>query len=128
MFIKHLIAALLTSLLLTAIFFIGFRKRGPWNSFILFFFVIGLSSWAGGIWLSPMGPLLWGVYWIGFLVTGIVVALILVAVIPPVSSDTTAELIAKDEREPEAKKRIVLGVYFWLMIAVLAFFIVSHYF
>ncbi len=35
---------------------------------------------------------------------------------PPVTSDMTVEFVKTGEREPEAKKRLVLGVYFRLMV------------
>jgi len=56
MFWKHFLIALTTTLGLSAVFIAGFRKRGPWDNFLLFFAVVFLGSWAGGIWFSPLGP------------------------------------------------------------------------
>jgi hypothetical protein len=62
MFFKHLLLAVLISLLLTGVFIFGFRKRGPWNSFLIFFVVVALTAWAGEIWFPAIGPAIWGVY------------------------------------------------------------------
>ena len=37
-------------------------ERGPWTSLLLFFIIIFLATWAGGVWLSPIDPPLWGAY------------------------------------------------------------------
>lgn len=36
-----------------------------------------LVSWNGGLWLAPMGPLLWGTYWSAFVLAGVLLALML---------------------------------------------------
>ncbi|HEX3593695.1 MAG TPA: hypothetical protein VHU80_01300 [Polyangiaceae bacterium] len=42
--------------------------------------ILFLATWAGGIWLAPVGPRLWGVAWGSFVVVGIFVALLIGAV------------------------------------------------
>jgi hypothetical protein len=127
MFFKHLLFAVLISVLLTGVFVFGFRKRGPWDSFLLFFLVVGLGAWAGGIWFPALGPSVWGVHWLPFFIVGLIVSLLLVAAMPPVPPDTTVLFVEKGE-EPEAKKRMVLSVYFWLMVITLMVLIVTRYF
>jgi hypothetical protein len=46
----------------------------------------------------------------------------------PSSPDTTVQLVESGEREPGAKKRLVLGVYFWLMVIALVILIMTRYF
>jgi hypothetical protein len=42
--------------------------------------------------------------------------------------ETTVQLVESGEREPEAKKRLVLGVYFWSMVIALVVLIKTRYF
>lgn len=127
MFWEDFLCALLISLGLSAVFIIAFRRRGPWGSF-LFFVVVFLSSWAGGIWLPPMGPPIGGAYWLPFLIVGLIFALLLAAVVSPTPSDTTVQLLEKGEKAGEEKKSLVLGIYFWIMVFALLVLILSRYF
>lgn len=36
-----------------------------------------MSAWAGGVWLPPVGPSMFGIAWMPFLFVGLVVALLL---------------------------------------------------
>jgi hypothetical protein len=128
MFWKHVLIALATALGLSAVFIAGFRKRGPWDNYLLFFAVVFLGSWAGGIWFTPLGPPWGGVYWLPFLIVGLIFALLLAAVASPFPPDTTVQLLAPGETSPEKRKQIVLGVYFWLLIFALVVLIVTRYF
>jgi len=128
MFIVHIVLALAVAAVLSLIFAIGFRTRGPWGSIWVFFAVIFLSSWAGGLWLPAMGPPLWGVYWIPFLLAGVIIALVLTATVAPQSPRTTVELVEPAEEATAAgRARSVLGVFFWILIAALVVAIVSRY-
>lgn len=127
MLFKHLLFAVLVSLILTGVFILGFRKRGPWDSFLIFFVVVALGTWAGGIWFPALGPSAWGIHWLPFLMVGLIISLLLVAAMPPVPSETTVLFVEKG-KEPEVKKKMVLSVYFWLMVLALVVSIVSRYF
>jgi len=126
MFVKHLLVSALISLILTGIFVLVFRRRGPWNSFLIFFVVVFLGAWAGGIWYPARGPAIGGVTWLPFFIVGLVLSLLLVAVIPP-PEETTVELLKEGEKDTEARKKLVLGIYFWLMVLALAVMIVARY-
>jgi hypothetical protein len=128
MFWKHLFFALMTALGLSAVFIAGFRKRGPWDNYLLFFAVVFLGSWAGGIWFSPLGLARAGVPWLPFLIAGLIFALLLAAVASPFPQDTTVQFLERGEKSPEKRKRMVLGVYFWLLIFGLVVLIFIHYF
>ena len=128
MFFKHLLLAVLISLLLTGVFIFWFRKRGPWNSFLIFFIVVVLGAWAGGIWFPEVGPAIWGVHCLSFLIVGLIISLLLVASMSSTPRNTTVQLMESGERETETKKRLVLGVYFWLMVIALVVLITTRYF
>ncbi len=128
MFWKHLVSALIISLGLSAIFIAGFRKRGPWNSFLPFFAVVFLASWAGGIWFSQLGPSIGGIYWLPYLIMGLIFALLLAAVTSPFPRDTTVQFVEAGEKNPEKEKAMVLGIYFWILIFALGVLIATRYF
>ena len=116
-----LIFALIIALLLVALFSILFQIRGPWNNLLWFFLIVLLVTWAGGIWLSPMGPPIRQFYWLPFLVAGLIIALLLAAATIPMSrEESTVELIDQEKRR--AKRWVAgtaLGIFFWLLVLLL---------
>ena len=128
MFFIHLLFALSVALMLSAVFGVGLRTKGPWGSVVLFFFVIFLASWAGGVWLDPFGPFLWGHQWLPFLLAGIIFAVLLAAVVPRESPESTVELVDAKERQAERKAALTsLGIFFWVLIAFLIVAVIARY-
>lgn len=124
----HLIFALSFALILTAAFAVGSRSRGPWENLVVFFFVLFLASWAGGLWLAPFGPVLWGATWLPFFLAGLLVLLILMAALPTSGRESTVELVDKRERAAELRAAVTaLGVFFWVLIVLLIVGIVVRY-
>lgn len=81
MLLTELILAAAASLVSAALLLpsaVRVRPASPFTVFSLLV-VLFLATWAGGIWLVPLGPRVWGAYWLGFLVVGILVALIIAA-------------------------------------------------
>ncbi len=119
--------ALVISLLITALFAIVLRRSGGWP-FLLLFFLILLGTWAGGIWITPSGPILWTVYWVPYLIAGLVFALLLTLVILPqnyrISIRKTKRLVDMNE---DNEVEMVLGAFFWILILVLIVSIFTHY-
>lgn len=74
--------AIVFGILLTLIFRSLFKRSGPWSRGIVFFLVVFLAAWVGGIWIAPLGPTLFGAYWLPFLLAGLFMALIIAAVMP----------------------------------------------
>jgi hypothetical protein len=126
LFIEFLFA-LVISLLITAIFAIILRRRGAWP-FLLLFFIILLGTWAGGIWITPSGPTLLNVYWLPFLIAGLVFALLLTLVILPqkyrIKIMQPRRLV---EMKEENQIELVLGSIFWVLILILIVSIFIRY-
>lgn len=92
----------LTELLLSIFFaavFVGLlvlllkpsRDEHPgWTALAFLFLALFLPIWAGGMWLGPMGPAMFGMYALPFLLIGLCVALLLAAVSPPRRQGSTA--------------------------------------
>ncbi|MFO7462127.1 MAG: hypothetical protein R6X07_16035 [Desulfatiglandales bacterium] len=128
MFFIHLFYALFFALLLTAAFFALFRTKGPWSSIVLFFLVIFLASWAGGAWLTPFGPGLWGISFLPFLLVGLIFALLLAASAPSEREESTVELVDPEEsRRKRATAATALGLFFWVLVGALLVIIIARY-
>jgi hypothetical protein len=129
MFFIDFLFALVFALIIAGIFAAAFGSRGPWESFLLFFIVLLLFTWAGGVWVTPFGPVLFGGYWLPFLIVAIVVALLLAAAVPPEDrrEDRLIET-AEPVRPPEETATLAtVGFFFWLFIFVLIVAIVIAY-
>jgi len=131
MILVDLLIALTVASLLAAVVFLLLRSTGPWASFPLLFLALFLATWAGGIWLAPIGRPVGGVYWVPFLMAGIVFALLLAAVVPPErpeEQETTLELLTEAEKKArERTNRLAVGLLFWLFAGVLAIAILLRY-
>jgi uncharacterized membrane protein YraQ (UPF0718 family) len=121
MFLWDLIFALAVGLVFAAIFSLIFRRTGPWASFFVFFIIIALASWAGGVWLLPVGPPLFGVFWIPFLIFGFTFAILLAASAP--SRTYRSRRRATEDQSVVA----AFDVFFIVLIGVLIAAIVVGY-
>lgn len=120
MFFADLIVAFIVAVVLTAIFAFGFRRRGPWESILIFFIIVLMAAWAGGRWLTPMGSVVYGVYWFAFLVSGLMIALFLAAATPIRHPKTEEEVMEQTQEEQEQTETfdIFLGIFLVIMVAV----------
>jgi hypothetical protein len=130
-----LIFALIIGLSIALVWSSAFDTHGPWDSFFWFFLVIFLFSWGGGSWVTPFGPTGWGVSWLPFLCMGIFMALLLTAATPQtrrrrrrgeVHVVSTADI--KDRALEMKNVEATFDVFFWMLLIVLAAFVVTSYF
>jgi len=115
--------AILIALLLTAIFAIGFRKQGWGTGLVFFFLILFLATWAGGLWVAPFGPIAWGVHWLSFLLVGVIIALLLTALIPPVERPPYPESEARLKKRSREDKTTMMGIDAFLVILILVLII-----
>ena len=132
MILLELIVALLVSLALSTFFTLATWKSEKRKGLIWLFLIIFFATWAGGLWMRPFGPTMWGVHWLSFLLVGVVVALILAAswVRPmPQGREGTIEMLEKmkEKREAEQVAWITLTIFFWILMIILLSAIVFNY-
>jgi Ca2+/Na+ antiporter len=132
MLLLELLVALLVSLMLSAVFALATWKRGKRKGLVWLFLLIFFATWAGGLWMRPFGPTLWGIHWLSFLLVGLVVALILAASQArpkPRGRDETIEILEKmrQKREVEQVAWITLTIFFWVLLLSLLSAIVFRY-
>lgn len=120
MWFIHLLFALIIGLLLAAIF-AGVSRRRGWDLFWMFFLIVFLGSWAGGVWIRPFGPAAYGVYWMPVLFVGVIISLLLVVLLPSPPPRETADTVELVEAGEEASSGgpMMFGPFFWLLLAVL---------
>jgi hypothetical protein len=125
--VLNLLLALIVALLFAVILVYGFGRRaaGPMSGFLFFFGLLFFAVWAGSVWITPIGPELWGVPWMTMMIVGLVVAMIIAAVAAPVSPEPTAP--DEDGIAPPGAAGWGCGILFWLTIAVLLVAAVARY-
>lgn len=126
MFLIDLLFALAVALLLTAIFAVLFRTTGPWSSFWIFLVVVFLAAWVGGLWVVPLGPPLFDVYWLPFLLVGLFFALLMAAAAPVVRAPRTPREAAA-EIEAEREAATAFSVFFWILLVGLLIAVILGY-
>jgi hypothetical protein len=114
-------AALILTLLLT--FILSLFSKRPFRSFALFFLLLFLVSWSGQLWITPIGPVLWGIAWVPLIMISIFFSLLIFALIP-----TAAPPKKQDNTEVEDSPLIVFGVFFWIVLILLMISIIAGYY
>ena len=117
MILASFIISLIVALAYTIVFVAGFQRKGPWASVVAFFMVVFLSTWAGGIWIAPVGSDIRSVSWLPFAVVGLVTSLILAASVPSWFSTIRTQVgLQPERRKPPVA---LLSSYFWLALIVM---------
>jgi len=82
------------------------------------------------MWIVPFGPMMWGVHWLTFLFVGIIIALLLTALIPPVERPPYPESEPRLSKRAREDKTTVIGVdaFMVILMFVLIIAIVAAYY
>ena len=130
MIILELFFALIVAFVLSVLFSLATRVGVRRTGFFWFFLIIFLGTWAGGIWVRPFGPSLWGISWLPFILSGLIFVLILTISAPrrpPRSRHETLSMLERIEREKELEQAtyITLSFFFWILLFVLIISIIT---
>ena len=126
-FLIDFLFAAVFAVLLTLIFTTLFRRKGPWSRGMVFFLLVFLAAWAGGIWLLPFGPTLFGVSWLPFLLAGLFVALILAAALPPQMPEQPSEKTIELEKRSDAVEQKRFDAFFFVLVGALLIAVILGY-
>jgi hypothetical protein len=124
MFLLDLLVAFVLALLITGILSAALGNRGPWGLWWAFLLVLLLATWAGGLWITPFGPPLWGVSWLPMLFVGLTLALLLAAAVPK-PPGTREDALA--QARAEAATAAAFSWFFWVSLIGLAIAILVAY-
>lgn len=132
MIFLEFLTALLVAIALCGVFTLAARKGGRRRGVLWLFLVIFLATWAGGIWMKPWGPVMWGIHWLTFLLVGLILALILLVSAPqrpPRGRHETLDMLERIEHEKEMEEvaYFTLNTFFWFLLFVLIVAILVRY-
>ena len=126
MIIVDILLALAIALLLTGIFAYGFCELRGGDQLLFFFSVLFLATWAGGVWITQYGPLIYGAAWLSFMAVGFVIALLLASL--TASGKIPCRTMEERSNLPEGQaSRSLFGVFFWLLTVLLIVTILLAY-
>jgi hypothetical protein len=117
MILVEALFALAVALFLTVVFaVIGRQAKSP-RRVITFALLVFLAAWAGGIWITPVGPTILGIYWLSVFAVGLIFALVLEGISafhsrPARPGSSENRMDEKEEHEIES----VLGTFFWILL------------
>lgn len=112
------IAALIITLIITLLF--SLIAKRPLSGLVLFSLVIFLATWTGQIWITPFGPISWGIAWVPLILVSLFFSFLIFALAPPVPTPAT-----EGSEEPAF---IALGLFFWLILILLLIAIIVGYY
>lgn len=135
MFYLDFLLAIVIALVFSVLFVLVMgRRAGPGRSgplpFVWLFLVLLMTAWAGGVWIGPMGPLLFGVAWLPFLLAGLLVALVIAAA-TELGRRSGAD--PEDDADADASRIDVrttaraFGLVSWILIVALVSFVAAAY-
>jgi hypothetical protein len=117
-----IIAAICIALVLSLIFSSG-NKGNSFGSIIIFFLLLFMTILAGHFWITPFGPVYWGIAWMPLFLVGIISAFLLM--IPPPLSRTRN--LKVDIEEPTSALATI-SVFIWLLFLILLFAVILGFF
>ncbi|MFW6222112.1 MAG: hypothetical protein ACOC3T_00725 [Bacteroidota bacterium] len=110
-----------------ALFYFVFKSTGPWGTFWTFLLVLILAGLVAEAWITPFGPVYYGIAWVPTLFVIILFALLLAAATPSRREEHIIE--EKETRLPPGESRrareageataAVVGIFFWFLIIFL---------
>ncbi len=109
-----ILAALLVTMVIT--WGLAALSKRPLRGFWLFFFVIFLATWAGQLWITPFGPIAWGVAWFPLILVAFFFSFFIFALVP------------FKKKEEEAASFFIMGIFFWVIILLLVAAIGAGYY
>jgi len=129
MFWMDFLIVLAIALLIAALFASAGTRTATALDLLAFFLLLFLATWALGGWFRPIGPPMWGTYWLSYLIAAVVIAALLVAALSLPGNKTRP---AAEETRQEAHRATAvllgLGTFFWFFALIAVVAIIAGYF
>ncbi len=94
-------------------------ERGGWGIWPVFLLLFGII-WAGGLWLTPVGPPVVGIYWLPFVMVAVFIGLFWAAMPPPPRRTGMGRTAASAWERDTSATAAGLGMLFWILLVGLA--------
>jgi hypothetical protein len=125
MIFGEFLIALVIALFFTIVLAVSGKKHRTWKKMITIFLLMLFASWAGGIWISPVGPAFLGIYWLSFFIVALILALILETVSALHASPS--DINKKETRKKEEALEILISTSFLILLILFIIVIVIGY-
>jgi hypothetical protein len=117
--------ALIISLFFTIVLAASGQKHRSWKRIIIIFLIMLFASWAGGVWITPIGPTFLGIYWVSFFTVALILALILETI--STLHATASDINKKETRKKEETLEVLISVSFLILLIVFIIVIIIAY-
>lgn len=126
MILGDFLIALVIALFFTIVLVVSGQKHRSWKRIITIFLIMLFASWAGGVWITPVGPAFLGIYWVSFLIVALILALIMetISALHAVPED----IDKRETREKEKSLEILISASFLILLIVFMIVIIIGYF
>ena len=125
MIFGEFLIALIISLFFTIVLVASSQKHRSWKKIITIFFILLFASWAGGVWITPVGPAFLGIYWLSFFLVALILALILETVSALHASPSDVD--DKDTLKEEESLEVLISISFLLLLIIFIGVIIIGY-
>ncbi|MBD3288791.1 hypothetical protein GF337_08320 [candidate division KSB1 bacterium] len=123
--ISFIIALIAAGILVTVVGWRRSDQEGVAGTIIFLFLILLFGIWAGGVWITPFGSQISGIYWAPFVIIGFLLVLVLVAIIPPRRPRSREEAI--EQAKAEKSSAAIFGAFFWILILAFIVLIIVRY-
>lgn len=131
MFVADLLVALIVGVVVTLLFAGLFSAGGsawPWGSLLLFFVIVMLAAWAGGLWLTPFGPTVFGTTWVPAVLVGLFFALLLAAAAASLGTPVyRGDVIEPETVESQEAGARGVSLFLWILVLFLILAVLAGY-
>lgn len=126
MFFADFLIALIIAMFFTIVLAVSGQKHRSWVKILAIFLIILLTSWAGGVWITPVGPTFSGIYWISYFIIALILALIMEVV--STLHAAPSKIDKKENQKKEESLEILLSISFFILLIVIIIIIIAGYF
>ena len=125
MIFGEFLIALIIALFFTTVLAVSGKKHRSWKKIMSIFLIVLFASWAGGVWITPVGPAFLGIYWLSFFIVALILVLILETVAALHATPTSFD--KKESRKEEEALEALISTSFLMLLVVFIIVIVLGY-